>query len=187
MTGWRLAFEAVPWEAGLALAALAAAFASRRWLEGLPPRVRALRTAAWALLALLLAKPVVHRLEERSALPRLAVLVDASPSMAAPDDEGRPRAARAASWLLSRRAALEARAEVSLYAGAAGARRLTWDELAALEAGRVALDLPVALADAAAAAPAPDRVWLLSDGSFDESSLQEAAARARVPVDAVAV
>ena len=187
MTGWRIAFEAGPWEAGLALAALAAAFASRRWMEGLPGRVRALRTGAWLALALLLAKPVLHRLEARSVLPRLAVVVDASPSMAAPDDEKAPRAARAARWLLSRRAALESRAEVSLYSGAAGARRLSWEELSALEAGRAAMDLPLALGDAAAAAPAPDRIWLLSDGSFDESSLQEAASRARVPVDVVAV
>lgn len=181
-----VSFDASAAEGALALAALAAAFLTRAWTAGLPRPVRWLRALAWTALAALAAKPSLDRLERRRVLPRLAVVLDASPSMASPDDQASPRLARAAAWLKANRSRLEERAEVALYAGGAGARRVSWEELPALKAGAAALDAPTVFSDAASSSPPPERVWLLSDGAFDAAAA-DAAARLGRPVDTAAV
>lgn len=186
MSLWGLSFEAGPAEAALAVAALAAAVFTRRWQAGLPPAVRALRALAWLALAALAAKPSLDRLERRRTLPRLAVVLDASPSMASADDRGAPRLARAARWLAENRKALEGRADVALYAASGGARRVAWEDLPELKSGAAAFDATTVFGDLASAVPAPERVWLFSDGAFDARAAEPAARLGR-PVDAFAV
>ncbi|TBR24698.1 hypothetical protein EPO15_03570 [bacterium] len=169
--------------------ALAAAFATRRWSAGLPRPVAALRTLAWLAVAALAAKPTLDRLERRRTRPRLAVVLDASPSMASPDDLGSPRLTRAARWLTDNRKRLSERADVALYAGSGAARRVAWEDLPGLKAGGAALDAPTVFGDVAAATPPPERVWLLSDGAFDAGAggAAEAAAKLGRPLDTLAV
>ncbi|MFA6029488.1 MAG: glutamine amidotransferase [Elusimicrobiota bacterium] len=185
---WRLALDAGPAEWALAAAASGVLLLAWRLQRGVPRGPRLLRAAAFALLALVLARPVLESLEERSAKPRLAVLVDAGPSMQSSDDRGAARLTRAARWLRERRGALERRFEVSLYAAAGGARRLSFDELESLRPGAAGLDPSAALADVLDAGAPPSRVLLLSDGAFEDGpALAPALSRLGAPVDAAGV
>lgn len=188
MSGWRLALDSGPWEWAAAAAAAAALAASWPALRRLPRIVIALRAAAFAALALALVKPALQRVEERYARPRLAVILDAGPSMRAADDRGSARLTRAIEWLRARRERLERRAELLLYAGAAGARRLSWEELDALAPGAEALEPASVLSDAAGGGLPAERIWLFSDGAFEESeALDGALARLGAPVDAAGI
>lgn len=179
---WRPVFDAGPWEWAAAGAALVAFAALWPFFRPLPKSLKILRASAFLLLALCLLKPSLDSLEERGELPRLAIALDLGPSMAAVDDHGRPRLARAAAWLKARRAELERRAQVSLHGVSAQARRLSWEDLDKLSPSASALD-PQALAEASEAA-AGGRMWLLSDGAFaaDGAPLPSA-----VPIDALGV
>ena len=135
-------------------------------LRRLPRPVAALRAAAAALLVLVLLKPVVHTLEQRSVKPRIAVLVDQGPGMQAVDDTGISRLSRAARWLVSHRAALESRAEVNLFAASGGARRLSWEDLAGLRPSPGVLEPAAVFSDVVNSGLPVSRVWLFSDGAF---------------------
>lgn len=189
----RIAFDAGAAEWALAAAA-AAAFLLLWARRGGAGRSRAdrdlllLRLAALALVLLAALKPVAYRLEERLTKPRLAVVLDAGPSMASPDDRRAARLTRAARWLKERRPLLEERAEVALFFASAGARRASWEELESLKPQPQALEPASAFSDVAASGPPFGRVWLLSDGAFEPGeALDRSLAALRAPVDALGV
>ncbi|HAH06388.1 MAG TPA: hypothetical protein DCM05_07650 [Elusimicrobia bacterium] len=184
----RLVFDAGVVDWALAAAALLVLAASLRFLRALPWPLRLLRACSLALLAALLLRPAVDTLRERSSKPRLAVLIDSGPSMRALDDQGLARLARAVRWLKRHRSALEARAELSLFAAAGGARRVGFDELDRLESASASLEAGAAAADVLDSGPPPARVLLLSDGASDSPEpLEGGLARLGAPVDTAGV
>jgi uncharacterized membrane protein len=147
-----------------------------------------LRVTALMILAVLLLKPAMDLLEDRSARPRLAVLVDVGPSMQSPDDLGLSRLKRAGRWLAQNRSRLERGYETVFYAAAGGARRVEPKDLESLAPQNSALDLGSALADVLDSGSPPARVLLLSDGAFEDSrALDAALTRLSAPVDALGV
>ncbi|MBI5243684.1 MAG: hypothetical protein HY922_08390 [Elusimicrobia bacterium] len=184
----RLLFDAGSWEWGLAAAALLV-LAGAWWVSrDLPLRLRILRSVVLALLACVLLKPSLDTLEDRSAKPRLAALMDMGPSMRAEDDYGAPRLKRAARWLKENQRALESRADLSLYAASGGARRVSFEELERLAPASASLDPAAAINDLLDSGPPPARVLLLSDGAFEPAdSLEPALSRLGVPLDAAGV
>ncbi|PCI38584.1 MAG: hypothetical protein COB53_04525 [Elusimicrobia bacterium] len=159
-----------------------------RFLAPLPAAVRRLRIFTALILAGLLFKPVLSRLDSRSIRPRLSVVIDRGPSMQGKDDFDRARLKRAVDWILRHRAEIEKHAEVSLYGGAAGAHRLDWNELESLQADNAAFEPASVLSDLLSAGAPPERVWVLSDGAFENGeTLAPALARLGSPVDALGV
>jgi uncharacterized membrane protein len=181
-----VAFESVPGEWAAAAAFLIGLALFWRFLSPLPLPVRALRTGAALVLAMLVLKPVLHRFEERSVRPRLAIVVDRGPSSRAEDDFKKTRLERSTEWLLGNRGRIEERADASLYAAAGGARRVDWDELSSLEPSAAGFEPASVFSDLLASGAPPERVWLLSDGAFDSGeALGPALARLGTPVDAL--
>lgn len=172
----------------LAAGGTAAFLMLRPLTRGLPRPVLALRAAALLLLLGSLLKPSVHRLQDQLARPRLGILVDQGPSMNADDDQGRSRLERARRWLRAGRADLEERAEVTLLAASGGVRRLSWDELDALEPAPQALDPASAFSDLLGSGAPASRLWLLSDGAFARGdALSTVLARLNTPVDTLGI
>jgi uncharacterized membrane protein len=178
------------WEWGCALAALAAA----AWHLRRSPASRglkALRAAGAAALVLAVLRPAVVRRNPVLDKPKLVVIVDASHSMGGKGLAAKTRLEAAAKWLLEHRAAIEKRADASLYAADGGARRLlSWDELSKLKPADSALNAGEALRETAEdpGAAGAARAWLLTDGNAEPSSdLEGGVAALKTPIDVLGV
>lgn len=182
-----LSFDGGPGGWALAAGALALAAAAWRLQKPTPLRLRVLRLAALAVVALVASQPVLERLQAKLSRPRLAILVDQGLTMGAKDGGEATRLERAVRWLLAHRAELESRSEPVLYAGADRARRIRWEDLQGLKPSASGLDLAAAFQDVADG-PAVPRLWLFSDGAADDApSLDPVLGRWRAPVDAAGV
>lgn len=185
---YRLVSDAGPLEWTAAIACGVAFLALWPAMRRLPTSVLVLRAATALLLLGVFVKPSLQRLEERYVKPRLAVVLDRGPSMRASDDRASPRLSRAVRWLQKNRRRLEERAEVLLFAGSGGARRLAWDELSGLESAAEAFEPASVFSDVAGAGTPFSRLWLLSDGAFEHGEASgESLRRLRAPVDALGV
>ena len=187
MTSGVLLWEGGAWEWVLAAAALAILAVTLRRAGRLPRAALVLRLAALALLTVLAAKPAVLLFGTRAEKPKVAVLIDASRSMAA-SHEGASDFERARKAVLALRRTLEGSAEVHLYAVGQRAVRADFDTLSQVQPGGP-LDLAQSLEDiwrehgeTLAAA------WLFSDGVGDRSQdLSAALSKLGCPVYTVGI
>jgi len=172
--------------AAVAAILVAAALAWHLRRSRAPRRLKALRAAGLAGLALALLRPNVAVRSPLEVKPRLAVVLDAGHSMSARAGGG-TRLDEALAFLKKNRKRLEARADVVFYAGAGRGRRLAgWDEALALKPSEAAFDPAQALADVSAdpAGAQAERTWLLSDGDVEAG--QDGGVSLAWPMDAVA-
>lgn len=152
--------------AALGLAAVWWLHVRRSPAGGGPLVLRALGAAALSLAVL---RPVLVVSQSRLAKPRLLILLDTGISMRSPSGRGGTRLAQAVEWLGRERDLIERRAEVSLVEVSDRARPR--GGLSGL-AGVLASSAPFLPAEAfsealPAGAPAPARVWLVSDGAAE--------------------
>lgn len=170
-----------------AAAALAAAGVFHAWRSPAGRGLRALRALGATALALAVLRPQVAVSETRYAKPRLLVLLDASASMRGRSGRG-TRFGQAVEWLQRARPSLERRADVSVTLVSDRARPLGGlSRLGEAAPGAAAFSPVDALADLGAA-PAPTRVWLVSDGGAEGGGdLGRALAGVGAPVDALGV
>ncbi|PIR15380.1 MAG: hypothetical protein COV48_14685, partial [Elusimicrobia bacterium CG11_big_fil_rev_8_21_14_0_20_64_6] len=127
-----------------------------------------LRGLAAAALALALLRPTVLSRESRLAKPRLLILLDAGHSMKGKAPGGVTRFAQATAWLKKNRAAITARAAVSVTLVSDRARPL--GGLAKLDAAApegTAFRPDQSLRDALPPEGPPARVWLMTDGAAE--------------------
>lgn len=146
-----------------------------------------LRAAAASAVLLAALAPQISLRRAGRAKPRLLVAVDAGASMNSRGAGRGTRLTQAQEWLKTHRAAIEARAEVTLAALSERARPLGGLEGAAsVRASSEPLRLEEALREAASSGLAPARVWLLTDGGADGDP-GRALAAADAPVDLLGV
>jgi uncharacterized membrane protein len=177
--------------AGWAGAALAAAAAGAYWRHAARTPagrgLRVLRALGAAALALAVLRPAIAVRRTQMRKPRLLILMDAGAGMKGKSGSG-TRWDQAAAWLARARAGIADRADASVALVSDRARALGGlDRLNGAAPGRAAFSPEDALGDlAAAGGPAPDRVWLVSDGGGD-GDLGRALASLGAPVDALGV
>ena len=182
-----------PGGAGWSGAALAAAAAGAYWVHASrsPARLglKVLRAAGAAALALAVLRPAIAVRETAMRKPRLLILLDAGAAMRGKSGAG-TRWEQATAWLEKARARIAARADASVVLVSDRARTLgALDRLAGAAPGRAAFAPAEALADLAdSGGPAPDRVWLISDGGAEGGGdLDRALGALGAPMDALGV
>ena len=187
---YALEFGASGWEWSLS-AAVFSITCWHLWRSRAAWWLKALRGAGALALILAGLRPTLASRTAVLVKPKLVIVVDDSHSMGGKGLAKKTRLEAAAAWLLARRARIEARADVALFAAAGGARRLlTWDELSALKPADAALNAGEALREAAedAAAGGAQRAWLLTDGNAEPSSdLEAGLAALKAPLDVIGV
>lgn len=181
--------EAAPSAAGAAAAAALGAAALWHVSRRAAPRwLLSLRVLGAAALALAVLNPTLALTDTAWVKPRLLVLLDAGSSMRGSAGRAGTRWAQAAAWLSRARPAIEKRADVSVLLVADRARPLGGLEKLDGAAPGTAAFMTDALTEAAAAGPAPARVWLVSDGAADGSAdLGRLVAGLGAPLDALGV
>ncbi|MEK7232840.1 MAG: glutamine amidotransferase [Elusimicrobiota bacterium] len=161
---WGLESDASAW-AWTACAALAGAFALHVNRSSARRDLLLLRGLAVAALVLALLRPALLARERQLLKPRLLILLDASHAMKGKAPGGGSRIAQATAWLRKHRAAIEARADVSLALISDRARALGGlDKLDAAVAEGTAFKPDQSLPDALPAEGPPARTWLITDG-----------------------
>ncbi len=161
---WGLEFGAGA-GAWAAAALLAAAFAAHARRSPAGRALLVLRGLAVAALVLALLRPSLLSREGRLAKPRLLILLDAGHTMKGKAPGGGSRFGQATSWLKKHRAAIEARADVSVALVSDRARPLGGlGGLGAAAAESTSFKPEQSLPDALPAEGPPARAWLITDG-----------------------
>ena len=161
---WALESSAGAW-AWTAVALIAAAFSYHVARSPARRPLLLLRGLAVAALILALVRPALLSREGQLTKPRLLILLDTGHSMKGKAPSGGSRLGQAAAWLKKHRAAIEARADVSLVLVSDRARALGGlAKLDALVAEGTAFKPEQSIPDALPAEGPPARTWLITDG-----------------------